>query len=260
VIAVVIPGVVGLLALALMGRFPQDPGYHTFADLRVIWGIPHFGDVVSNLAFILVGLHGLWVALRERGMHGRSPFADRRERVAYLVLFGGVICSGLGSAYYHFEPDNVSLFWDRLPMTIVFAALMSILLSERLSARAGRLALLPALVVALSAVIYWHLSELAGRGDVRFYGLVQFYPLVGGALLLALFRPRYTRGHYFWALFAAYGVAKVCEESDASILDLNGFVSGHSLKHVCAAMGVWILVGMLRKREAFRADPAPGGT
>ena len=40
---------------------PQNSDYHNFADQRALWGIPHFGDVLSNLPFVLVGFWGLWV-------------------------------------------------------------------------------------------------------------------------------------------------------------------------------------------------------
>ena len=40
----------------------------------------------------------------------------------------------------------------------------------------------------------WTRTESLGRGDFRFYYLVQFYPLIAIPLLIALCPPRYTRG------------------------------------------------------------------
>jgi len=46
-------GVALTAALFLYPPIAQDPEYHNLADRRVIAGIPHFGDVVSNVAFLL---------------------------------------------------------------------------------------------------------------------------------------------------------------------------------------------------------------
>lgn len=46
--------------LLLHGPIPQSKGYHFFADTRTCLGIVNFGNVVSNLAFLLVGLCG-WI-------------------------------------------------------------------------------------------------------------------------------------------------------------------------------------------------------
>ena len=42
-----------------MGRIPQNPAYHQFADQRTLLGVPHFWNVVSNFIFVLVGVMGL---------------------------------------------------------------------------------------------------------------------------------------------------------------------------------------------------------
>jgi hypothetical protein len=247
-IAVAAPLVIAVLALPFVQTIPQDPTYHDFADQRTALGIPHAGDVVTSFLFVLVGLHGLWVLLRRRAP---AAFDDRREGCAYALLFVGVAVTGLGSAWYHLEPTNSSLFWDRLPMTLIFMPLLAIVTAERVSPRLGRLMLVPAVLIGMGGAVHWHLTELAGCGDVRIYGLVQFYPMLAVPLMLALFPPRYTHGHYFWGVLAAYGIAKLFEVFDASVLELNGFASGHNLKHVFAAIGLWVVVGMLRKRSSF---------
>jgi hypothetical protein len=247
-IAVFAPLAIAVLALPFVPVFAQDPTYHDFADQRAAWGVPHLGDVVSSFLFVLVGLHGLWVLLRSRVP---AAFDDRRERRAYAVLFVGVALTSLGSAWYHLEPTNSSLFWDRLPMTLIFMPLLSIVTAERVGPRLGRLMLVPAVLIGAGGALHWHLTELAGCGDVRLYGLVQFYPMLAVPLMLALFPPRYSHGHYFWGVLASYGIAKLFEVFDAEVLELNGFASGHNLKHVFAAIGLWVIVGMLRKRDSF---------
>ncbi|HAY09293.1 MAG TPA: hypothetical protein DCY18_05035, partial [Thauera sp.] len=45
---------------------------------------------------------------------------------------------GAGSAWYHLDPSNASLFWDRLAMCIAFAGALGALAGERLGDRAAR--------------------------------------------------------------------------------------------------------------------------
>ncbi|MBW2276122.1 MAG: alkaline phytoceramidase [Deltaproteobacteria bacterium] len=245
-IAIFAPLALSAAALPFLPSFAQDPSYHEFADQRTIAGVPHFGDVATSLLLTLVGLHGLWVVFLRR--RWTESFVDPRDRRAYGVMFAGIALTGVGSAYYHLDPTTSSLFWDRLPMTLIFAPMFAIAVAERIGPDLGRRVLLPAVVVGVGGVVYWHLTETFGTGDVRIYGLVQFYPMLAVPLMLALFPARYTHAHTFWGLLGAYGIAKVFETFDADVLLLNGFASGHNLKHVFAALGLWALVGMLRKR------------
>src|SRR4029077_16453316 len=48
-----------LVASLLAPRIPQDQSYHGFADQRTLLGVPNGADVLSNLAFALVGILGL---------------------------------------------------------------------------------------------------------------------------------------------------------------------------------------------------------
>ena len=55
--------VVAIVAL-FVPPIPQDPNYHSFADLRALLGIQNFSDVVSNVPFFLVGALGIVFILR----------------------------------------------------------------------------------------------------------------------------------------------------------------------------------------------------
>lgn len=242
------PAVVGLVAMMLHGPIPQDPAYHRFADQRRLFGIPHFGDAVSNVALVLAGALGLSFMVRERRRAIDSPFREDRERPPYFVFFGGTLLTGFGSAYYHLAPDTPRLFWDRLPMTLVFMSLFAIVLGECLTVRLGTRLCVPLLAVGAASVLYWMLTERLGAGDLRPYAVVQYAPALTIPLLLLLFPPRDTESPYFWGVVACYGLAKLCELLDPQILKLTGIVSGHSLKHLLAAAGSWLVLRMLRRR------------
>ncbi len=241
-----------LFALAMVGvvlllpRIPQPSAYHAFADQRTIGGVPNFWNVVSNAAFLPVGLAGLGVMLRSPGPRFEEPF----ERWAYFVVFGGTVLVGLGSAYYHLHPDNPTLFWDRLPMTLVFMALLSASITERIHAKIGALLLLPFLLVGILSAEVWRMGEITGQGDLRFYLFVQFYPMLAIPLMMALFPPRYTRSQDLGWLVLGYAIAKALEHWDATVFRLTtGLMSGHALKHVIAALALAVLIRMVARRE-----------
>lgn len=223
---------------------PQPASYHQFADQRRWFGIPNFENVISNLAFALVGICGI-VFIRR---HAGRAFADPRERWPYFGVFSGLLLTAFGSGYYHLAPNNAHLVWDRLPMTIVFGSLVAALIAERISVRAG-IQLLPWLIAfGAGSVLQWYWNEIHGRGDLRVYAAVQLYSAL--ALLLALLLPpRYTRSRDFAIVFAFYVLAKIFETADRQAYGVGHIVSGHTLKHLAAAAaGYWIL-RMLRLRE-----------
>lgn len=233
-----------LLAAFLVHRIPQPISYHNFADHRAWLGLPNFGDVASNLPFAVFGLWGMFFVLRS---NNRQTFIDSRERWPYLILFIGLLLTAFGSAYYHLLPGNDRLMWDRLPMTIVFMALVSAMIAERLNLEWG-LRLLPfLLVIGIASVLQWHYSELAGESDLRFYAAVQLFAVLSLPVLL-LTPPRYTRTMDLVLVAASYVLAKIFETFDRSIFSALKFVSGHSLKHLAAGAASFWILRMMQKR------------
>lgn len=244
--------VIVVVASLLAPRTPQPLSYHRFADQRGLLGIPNFGDVFSNLLFLITGLAGLVFLTRKTAL---SSFVDLRERWPYILVFLGLVLTGFGSAYYHWAPDNARLVWDRLPMTLVFMPLVAALIAERVSVKLG-LWLLPLLVaVGLASVLHWYWTESRGAGDLRFYAAVQVYAVL--ALVAALLLPaRYTRSSDLVVVACLYVIAKICEIADRQIFSFGHVVSGHTLKHLAAGLaGFWIL-RMLQKRQPIQLHEA----
>lgn len=233
------------LAVFLLSPIPQDPAYHRFADARTFWGIANFLNVVSNLPMVVLGLTGLrWLQ-----RHRAEAFADRRESPAYAVFFAGAALVGVGSAWYHLAPDNPRLFWDRLPMAATFMAFTSAMLAERLDVAIGRRLLTPLLALGVASVVWWRLTEQAGAGDLRPYGFIHFYPAVLIPLLLLLSPSRYTRGGEVWGVLFFFALTVVSELLDQTIFALGGLVSGHTLKHLFAAVAIGWVLRMLATRH-----------
>lgn len=227
-------------ALLALQPFGQDPRYHQFADRRSWLGIPNFLDVTSNIPFLLVGLAGLRVCRRDH-------FSG--SALAWSIFFAGVVLVSVGSAYYHWQPRNDTLVWDRLPITVAFMAMFVALLGEALGERFGRLLLAPALLVGFSSVIYWHWSD-----DLRLYVWVQFMPLLAVPVLLLLFRSPYPRQWLLLPALGCYLLAKVAEILDSEIFAFaSGVVGGHALKHLLATTACFVVMEMLDSRE--KGDP-----
>jgi hypothetical protein len=235
--------VLAVLAAVLAPPMPQWLSYHNFADARAMLGVPNFLNVGSNAAFLVVGLAGLYVTLGNR-----ARFQFSVERWPYVVFFLGVLMTAAGSGYYHLAPDNSRLFWDRLPMTVAFMALISAQIVDRISIRAGLTLLVPMLLVGAGSVLYWRMTENAGAGNVMPYGILQGYSVLILLAITVLMPSRYTLGNYLYWVFAWYVASKLLETFDRAAFELGHIVSGHTLKHLAAAVAGIPVILMLTRR------------
>ena len=134
-------------------RIPQPQAYHSFADQRSFMGIPNFGPVVSNFPFALVGIWGIIFLLRPSSAPTSAHFIDSRERWPYLVAFVGILLTAFGSSYYHLDPNNARLVWDRLPIMVALTATAAAVIAERVEIRTGLLLLPVFLFVGIASVL-----------------------------------------------------------------------------------------------------------
>ena len=245
-------GLLAALILFFIPAIPQDSNYHHFADSRGWMGVPNFGNVLSNLPFVGVGFLGLLAVWKDR--NDKNRFILPAEGQLFALAFIGIGLVAPGSAYYHWNPNNDTLLWDRLPMTIGFMAIFSLMILERIHVKAG-LYLLPLfLLLGVWSVLYWHHTETLGHGDLRPYAWVQFFPTLAIPMMLLMFPPRYSAVRHLWWMVAWYALAKVLEHFDGGVFALlGGTVSGHSLKHVAAAWGTYELLRYMKNRQRIQA-------
>lgn len=245
VMLIVLIAVVSIAAAFLYGPVPQDLGYHDFSDSLTLFHIPNFWNVVSNIPYLLVGLLALYYLFLQK------LILLEQIKAAYIIFFIGISLVALGSGYYHIWPQNQTLVWDRLPMTIAFMALYSIIVSEFVSVRLGKILLLPLLILGVSSIVYWHITEQMGQGDLRFYAVVQFFPMLTIPVILLFFSSRFSHVSGYWLLLLSYLAAKVFEHYDYQIHSLLSFMSGHSIKHIISAVGVYLLLSAYRQRHTL---------
>ncbi len=238
-----------VVIVALLPRIAQNPAYHDFADQRTFYGIPNCLNVVSNAPFLLVGWLGVAFVLRPQHAGEAAPFVHPQERWPYAIFFLGVALTSIGSSYYHLAPGNGTLVWDRLPMTFAFMFFFAAVVVERVSLRSGLWLLAPLVLIGIALVGYWNLTEVHGAGDLRPYGLVQAYPLLGVPLLIVLFPAKYTRTADLLTVGGIYVLAKLLELLDRPIFSVGHVVSGHTLKHLVAALSAYWALRMLKLRS-----------
>lgn len=236
-----------LMALPSHGLVDLHPHGHPFIDARMIWGIPNFMDVLSNGPLLLAGLLGVWAL---RGKQLLLP----RSRQAMTVFFMGLMVTGLGSAWYHWAPDAQGLVLDRLGMAVTFAGALALAVSERVSAAAASVTLRSSMMVALLSAVM-----PLSHDNVWPWVVVQFG---GMALMLWLSMQKQVAGAMgvrIGGLLALYAVAKVFELGDEAIFHATGeVVSGHTLKHLVAALAVLpVVVAVRQNARAVAGAPAP---
>jgi hypothetical protein len=180
------------------------------------------------------------------------------ERWPFWGFFAGIALTGVGSAYYHSDPNNERLVWDRLPLAVAFMALFTSVLAERIDVRLTRL-LIPLTLIGGGSVLYWGWTEAQGAGDLRPYLLVQFLPMLALPLLLILFPPRYTRTRDLVGALVWYGTAKVLELADVLIYNQGQIVSGHTLKHLVASFSAYLILHGLQRRRGIPFTTAEQG-
>lgn len=225
------------VTLAVVPSIPQDPAYHGLADTRTFFGVPNFINVISNAGFLIVGVLGLRLWTSGRSVEGAS--------LSWRVFFAAVLAIAFGSGYYHLNPGDVTLAWDRLPMAVAFMALFAAVVAEHLGDAFERKLLAAAVVIGAASIAWWQYAD-----DLRLYAWVQFGPFLAILYVLLACRARYSHRYYLGLGFLAYACAKLTELGDTAIFTASsGFVSGHSLKHLIAALAPWCVYLMLVRRH-----------
>lgn len=200
-----------------------------YVDSRGWLGVPNAGDVLSNLAFLAMGV---WGFERLRTRH-EAP-------VGASWFFIGLILTCLGSGFYHLDPDMPQrLIADRLGMAVAFAGFLGIATSERISVRAAE-------AVLVLMMIAGPLTAWVARDNLTPWAVVQY----GGMALavgLALTKPRPGAiGVPLGGVIVFYVLAKLFEIGDAVVFEATGhIVSGHTLKHLSAALAAWPVIRAL---------------
>jgi len=229
--------IASLAGLLLLPPITQDQRYHEFADQRTFFNTPNFLNVISNIPFVAIGAAGLW---------------QFRGNLAVVMLFLGIFLTGFGSSYYHLDPNDRTLLWDRLPMTVTFMAILAVAIEERVDAKAGAALLWPLIATGVLSILVWRWT-----GDLRLYGWVQFFPCLVLPMLFLLLPAQYSGTSYWLIAAALYALAKVFEFYDDGIFSAGSILSGHTLKHLFAAAACLAILRYFQTRQPIVAHSRP---
>lgn len=251
VLFIITLGVICALYFMDVPPIPQRMSYHNFADDRQIWGIPNFWNVISNLPIIIFSLMGLiYLASKRSNEH----FIHDNEKLLYFLFFTMTLIAGFCSAYYHWDPDNARILWDRLPLVLAFPCLFAILIGERINLKAGFYFLIPLMLIGLALILYWYYSEFDFfGGDLRPYYFGEWFILLALPMTLILFnKSPYTENKYLWLALILFATGRIIEKFDLKIyLFLDQTLSGHTIKHLLAGLSILFMVLYIWKRQSF---------
>lgn len=233
-------GLIILLILAIfLPSIQQDQNYHNFADQRALFGVNNAFDTLSNLAFIIVGILGLFNFYNNKFIKISNSFS-----VILNLFFISIILTGLGSGYYHLSPNDFTLVFDRLALSLTFAVVLAMLASIRISERSGFHTLAELIILAPLSVLLWNYN-----GNLTPYAVLQFGGIILILLTLLLTKAP-KQSPCFASLIILYGFAKATEFYDVEIFKLSqNLISGHTLKHLIGAIAVLIFISPLKIKK-----------
>ncbi len=227
--------IISFASLFFIAPIPQNLNYHNFADNRALFGINNFFDVCSNLPFLYVGIAGLLFIFKNWGIN---------SSYSWLIFFISIFFVALGSSYYHLNPENSTLTWDRLPMAIGFMALFVIVVTDYVDQRLEKWLLIPMCFIGVLSVAYWHITD-----DLRLYAWVQFVSMALLLIIIFVYKPNHLRPKYLIYAYIFYALSKIMEYYDKQIYDIAGqLVSGHTIKHLLASIATFCFYILLKRR------------
>lgn len=229
------------LALLIHGPIPQLDHYHDFADQGQLLGLTHASDVLSNLAFLWVALWAVSRMLHKSECLNLKTFIGTPALIVFVL---SILATAWCSSYYHLAPDNARLFWDRLPIALACASLLALVRAQCFGTRnSSSLELLAFSGFAVFSVLWWQSTE-----DLRPYLLLQILAVLFPPIWQSIYQRPVGERMSFAAAIVCYVVAKLCETADATILNMTGVISGHTLKHLLAALAAYFILRPLLKQ------------
>jgi hypothetical protein len=194
---------------------PQPQAYHNYADRREWLGVPYAANVLSNFPVALVGFRAL--------VQNQS---NSRKLMGY-----GLVAAAIGSAFYHWAPDDERLAADRLGMSVAIAGAMGWATEAAGYQQVAPGVTIATLAASIGSIIWWRLAD-----DVKAYAVVQALATVAYRKLAR--RAKRRERVRLMMIYRGNMIAKLCEMLDHRIWHATRqTVSGHTLKHLFLAAG-----------------------
>lgn len=219
----------GLLA---WGPIPLGGQAHQYADERSWLGLRGAANVWVNLAMFAAGAWG-WHVTRA----GRWP---AQLRMPWQLFHLCAMLSAVASGLYHADTGDLLFVLAHVFSAAGFVMLTLGMLAERVHSRFGTpltcLLVLCGVATAGLVVLFGH-SQPNGL-DMRPLLLLEIVPVLvipAGALSLP---GRVTRASDWIGVLTFYALAKLMQSCDALVLEMSGWISGHTLMHLMLTAAV----------------------
>ena len=99
-------------------------------------------------------------------------------------------------------------------------------------------------LVGVISVVYWHFTD-----DLRIYAWVQFVSMALLLIIIFVYKPTHLQTKYLLYAFLFYILSKIAEHFDKQVYELLGYiVSGHTIKHLLAAIATFFFYVLLKRR------------
>jgi len=229
-----------VMFILALSPLTQSQDYHQFAEQRFIGHIPHFGDVLSNLSFIIVG-----VLLLVESRQWNYVELYKGQKTLFKALAYSSIALGFGSGYYHWAPTDYTLAWDRATMVLGFAIIFydSCVRYDIFGKKKVCQGTTISTITFLGTVIFWMISN-----RLEPYVFVQFFTMFV-LVILAIKNYKEVPSKHLFNMFIWYALAKLFENQDKLIFMMSGdLMSGHTLKHIAYAMALYCFGKDMLKR------------
>lgn len=224
-----------LFGISILGQilnfFHVVGHYHEFVDVRNLFKVNNFFDTVSNVGFLIVGI----IFIKEISIKSNKDINLMMVAVGSILVF-------FGSSYYHLLPDDSRLFWDRLPISMVFSGILSYSLhaNNLINKQWEKIFNVYYFLFSIGSVVFWNIGVLNNQNWLGPYVFIQF----GGMLTLIyiiLTGKNKEFNKKIIAVLAWYVLAKLCEHLDGFIYEITeNLISGHTLKHIFSAVALYI--------------------
>lgn len=249
-VSMTLAAMMGLLA---WGPIPLSAQVHRYADQRSLLGMPGAANLWVNLVMFAAGAWG-WRATRA----SRWP---AQLRTPWQLFHLCAMLSALASGLYHSRTGDALFVLAHVFTAAGFMMLTLGMLAERVHSRFGSLV---TCVFVLFGVAMTGLVVLFGPSgqnglDVRPMLLLEVIPVLvipAGALSLP---SRFTQAFDWVVVLTLYALAKLLESSDALVLEMSGWISGHTLMHLMLTTAVGRMAycaALARAGVAVAASPA----
>lgn len=224
--------VISIITIIALSPLTQSQLYHNFAEQRILFNIPHFGDVLSNLSFVVVGILLLW---QSKTWQYTELYKGQYSLFKFLAY--GSILLGLGSGYYHWAPVDITLAWDRATMILGFGVIFydSCLRYNIFSVNKPLIGVSITTILFLCTIIFWLVTS-----RLEPYVFVQFFTMFI-LVVFAIKNYKEIPSKHLFNMFVWYALAKLFENQDKTIFSYtNELISGHTLKHIAYAIALYM--------------------